>query len=164
MDQVGDLATKCPTDKRPHQSGDRLHCATHTLPYSPSATPLGCRLRSLCFRSNTLAILNGCPSQWYWRHVISLQGSSAGACFARVGSALLSFRRISQISGNPDRNGFRNGFRNGLVENWEDGWTMLDLLATLKTPRRKVSLRCMRHPWCSIPIWAPNAQLKNRKI
>ena len=25
MDQVGDLATKCPTDKRPHQSGDRLH-------------------------------------------------------------------------------------------------------------------------------------------
>lgn len=98
MDQVGDLATKCPTDKRPHQSGDRLHCATHTLPYSPSATPLGCRLRSLCFRSNTLAILNGCPSQWYWRHVISLQGSSAGACFARVGSALLSFRRISQIS------------------------------------------------------------------
>lgn len=33
MDQVGDLATKCPTDKRPHQSGDRLHCATHTLPY-----------------------------------------------------------------------------------------------------------------------------------
>ena len=45
MDQVGDLATKCPTDKRPHQSGDRLHCATHTLPYSPSATPLGCRLQ-----------------------------------------------------------------------------------------------------------------------
>ena len=118
-----------------------LHCATHTLPYivhQPHHWDVGfvaCVSGRTSLPSSMDVHPNGTGATWYRSKAPVLAPASRGwdlLFFLSGGSR--------KFPGNPDRNGFRNGFR-------LDGWTMLDRLATLKTPRRKVSLRCMRHPW-----------------